>query len=75
MIPTNITSEIVSPELKIKNKQCIVFSVYRPPKESNLITFFQDLTFLLNKHLSTYNNVVVMGDFNTDVKKSNKSKS
>ena len=36
--------------------------------ESNLITFFQDLTFLLNKHLSTYDNVVVMGDFNNDVK-------
>ena len=40
----------------------------RPPKESNLITFFQGLTLLLNKHLSTYDNVVVMGDFNIDVK-------
>lgn len=46
-----------------------VFSVYRPPKESNLITFFQDLTFLLNKYLSTFDNVVVMSDFNIDVKK------
>ena len=40
----------------------------RPPKESNLITFFQGLTLLLNKHVSTYDNVVVMGDFNIDVK-------
>ena len=42
--------------------------MYRPPKESNLITFIQDLTFFLKKHLSTYDKVVVMGDFNTDVK-------
>ena len=36
--------------------------------ESNLITFFQDLTFLLNKLLSTYDNIVIMGDFNNYVK-------
>ena len=41
----------------------------RPPKESNLITFFQDLTFLQNKHLGTPDNVVVMGGINIDVKK------
>ena len=64
LICKTINSEIISLELTIKNKKWIVFSVYRPPKESNLITFFQDLTFLLNKHLSTYDNVVVMGDFN-----------
>ena len=33
-----------------------------------LYHFFQDLTFLLNKHLSTYDNVVAMGDFNNNVK-------
>ena len=67
-MPSNITSEIISSELTIENKKWIVFSVYKLPKESNLITFFQDLTFLLNKHLSTYDNVVIMGDFNIDVK-------
>ena len=46
-----------------------VFSVYRPPKESNLITFFQELTFPLNRYLSTFDNVVAMSDFNIDVKK------
>ena len=44
-IPSNITSEIISSELIIKNKKWIVFSVYRPPKELNLMTFFQYLTF------------------------------
>ena len=63
-MPSNINSEIISSELTIKNKTWIVFSVFRPTKESNLITFFQDLTFPLNKHLSNYNNVVVIGDFN-----------
>ena len=67
-IPSNITSEIISSELTIKNEKWIVLRVYKPPKESNLITFFQDLTFLLNKHLSTYDNVVVIGDFNIDAK-------
>ena len=33
-----------------------------------LYHFFQDLTSLLNKHLSTYDNVVAMGDFNNNVK-------
>ena len=42
--------------------------MYRPLKESNLMTFFQDLTFLLNNYLSTYDKVVVIGDFNIHVK-------
>ena len=67
-IPSNITSEIISSELTIKNKKWIVFSMYRPPKESNLITFFQDLAFLLNKQLNNYDNTVVMVDFNIDVR-------
>ena len=67
-VPSDITSEIISSELTIIDKKWIVYSVYRPPKESNLITFFQDLAFLLNKYLSTYDNVVVMGGFNIDVK-------
>ena len=67
-MPSNIISEIISSELTIKNKTWIVFSVFRPTKESNLITFFQDFTFPLKKHLRTYDNVVVIGDFNIDEK-------
>ena len=68
MILSKITSEIISQKKTIKNKNWIIFSVYRPPKESNLMTFFQDLTFLLNNYLSTYDKVVVIGDFNIHVK-------
>ena len=32
-IPSNITSEIISSELTIKNKKWILFSMYRPPKK------------------------------------------
>ena len=64
-IPSRIT---ISSELTITNKKWIVFWVYRSPNESNLITFFKYLAFLLNKHLSTYDNFVVMGDFNFDAK-------
>ena len=47
-IPSNITSEIISSELTIKNKKWIVLSMYGPPKESDLIKFFQEvLTVML----------------------------
>ena len=58
-IPSNITSETISSKLRIKSEKWIFFSLCRP-KEFNV---------------STYDgNVVVMNDFNNDVKEvTNKS--
>ena len=44
------------------------FNAYRPPCNSTIETFLGDLSNLLNKYRSKYDNVVIMGDFNIDVK-------
>ena len=44
------------------------FNAYRPPCSSNMETFLGDLSSLLNKYLSKYDSVIIMGDFNIDVK-------
>ena len=44
------------------------FNAYRPPCNSSIETFLGNLSSLLNKYLSKYDNVTIMGDFNIDVK-------
>ena len=44
-------------------------SIYRPPVSSNLDHFFDNLISSLNKASKTYENFLLMGDFNIDVKK------
>ena len=59
----NLNSEIILSEITIKNNKCAIFSAYRPPCNSSIETFLGDLSNLLN-----YDNVIIMGDFNIDVK-------
>ena len=40
------------------------FSVYKPLSDNNLIIFFEELTKFVCKALKTYDNIVVIGDFN-----------
>ena len=42
---------------------------YRPPFYNNLIILFEELTSSVCKALNTYDNIIVMGDFNIDVNK------
>ena len=44
------------------------FNAYRPPCNSSIETFLGDLSSLLKKYLSKHDNVIIMGDFNIDVK-------
>ena len=60
----NLNSEIILSEITIKDNKWATFSAYRPPCTSNIETFLVDLSSLLNK----YDNVIIMGDFNIDVK-------
>ena len=64
----NLNSETILSEITIKNNKWVIFSAYRPPCNSNIKTFLGDLSNLLNKYLSKYDNVIIMGDFNIDVK-------
>ena len=45
------------------------FSIYRPPSRDNLELFFDELTSSLSKASESYENFIVMGDFNIDVTK------
>ena len=61
-------SECFCSELIFTNKKWICLSTYRPPESSNLSTFFEELTTSLDKALLKYENLLIMGDFNIDMK-------
>ena len=43
--------------------------MYRPPSYNNVIIFFEELTKSVCKALNTYDNIIVMGDFNIHTNK------
>ena len=61
--------ETICSEFTVSKKKWICFSVYRPPSYNNLIIFFEELTKSVCKSLNTYDNIIVMGDFNIDINK------
>ena len=46
----------------------IGFSIPRPPDPGNLSIFFEELSESLSKAILKYQNIIIMGDFNTDLK-------
>ena len=48
-----------------------LFCIYRPPNSQNLIHFFNELPDSLSKANESYENFIVMGNFNTDIGISN----
>ena len=65
---TQICKTICS-EFAVFEKKWIWFSVYRPPSYNNVIIFFEELTKSVCKALNTYDNIIVMGDFNIHTNK------
>ena len=61
---TNI-SETISLELTISNKKWFMFA-YRPPVESNKLTFFNEVSNTLNKAVNKFDNILVTGDLSID---------
>ena len=61
--------ETICSEFTVSKKKWICFSVYRPPSYNNLIIFFEELTKSVCKSLNTFDNIIVIGDFNVDVNK------
>ena len=58
-------AETIRLELVIaKKKWCILFA-YRPP-DTNKITFFNEIYITLNEILGKYDNILPVGDLNTD---------
>ena len=64
----SLNSELIFSEITIKNNKWTSFSAYRPLCNLNIWTFLGDLLNLLNKYLRKYDNFIIMGDFNIDVK-------
>ena len=67
-------SECICSELTISKKKWICFSIYRPPSTGNIKIFFEEMNEAISKALSKYENLIVMGDFNIDIKSSNSDK-
>ena len=63
----NNTSETICLEVTIsKKKWCITFA-YRPPYSSKKDGFFKELNKSLSNIARKYENVLLVGDLNTDI--------
>ena len=67
-------SECICSELTISKKKWIRFSIYRPPSTGNIKTFFEEMNEVIRKALCKYENLIVKGDFNIDIKNSTSDK-
>ena len=67
-------SEFICSEFTVSKKKWICFSIYRHPSTENMKTFFEEMNEVINQALCKYENLIVMGDFNIDVKSSNSGK-
>ena len=63
-----VNNECICSELTVSKKMWVCFSVYRPPSRENLELFFEERTSCLSKAGETYENFIVMGDFNIDIR-------
>ena len=52
-------------EINLKQRKLLVVSIYRPP-DQNLDYFLSSITGLLDRHLKSYEDFVIMGDFNAN---------
>ena len=64
-------SETICTEFTFSKKKWFCLSIYRPPSPNNLAIFFEELTDSLSRAISNYDSIILMGDFNIDIKKEN----
>ena len=55
-------------EFTIANRKWICLNIYRPPNPNNMNTFFDEITASLSKATMKCENIIIMGDFNIDIK-------
>ena len=67
-------SDCFCSEFTISKKKWICFSIYRPPSTENIKILFEEMNEVISKALCKYENLIVMGDFNKDIKGSNSDK-
>ena len=59
--------EYICSVITVSKKKWFCFSSYRPPSYDNLELFFDELASHLRKASESYENIVMMGDFNVNV--------
>ena len=59
--------ESICSEISVRNTKWFLLSVYRSPNSSNITDFFFVLNQILNRAVSKYDNMIIMGDFNIDI--------
>ena len=67
----SLNIEVIFSEVTISNKNWIIISIYIPPHYSNLLAFFKELGKYLNQACENYDNFIIMGDFNIDIRQTN----
>ena len=63
-----LSHESVCSELTIAKKKWLCLGIHRPPTPENLVSFFEELTGRLIKGSNFFENFIILGDFNIDVK-------
>ena len=62
------SNECICSEITFSKKKWVIFGIYRPPYVENLTNFFEEMTTSPTKVTSNYENNIVMGDFNIDIR-------
>ena len=61
-------SKSICSAFTIANKKWICLNIYRAPTPNNMDIFFDEITASLRKAAIKYENIIIMGDFNVDIK-------
>ena len=61
-------SKGICSEFTTSKSRWLYFSIYRSPDPGNLSIFFEELSESLSKAILKYQNIIIVGDFNIDLK-------
>ena len=59
--------EIIFLEITLRNRKWLLIDFYKPPGQKEK-GFLENLNSILNKYISKYENIILIGDFNSSVK-------
>ena len=64
----SLNIKLIFYEVTISSKNCVIFSICRPPDYSTLLVFVKEFGKYLKQACENYDNFVVMGNFNIDIR-------
>ena len=63
-------TETICLHINLRNRKWLVLGIYKPPKQSDS-TFISEIQGALNHYSKTYENIIVLGDFNMTIDNKN----